>query len=172
MNRNIKRLIRQADDSLNKIYKNTFLELGKEGREILRSLDEYRYKVSKSKGIINNDEKMAKKLEECIEDLNHVSAYIYDFVFELENYEIVDETDSAKQLEFSKPEKPEFSEDDEVSENETTDETEESEETDNTEETNDEVTDEVENSMPDTSATEDKEEISQEDLDALFDGVE
>jgi hypothetical protein len=170
MDRNIKRLIRQAD-GLSKIYKNTFNELGKEGREILRNLDEYRYKISKSKGIVNNDEKMAKKLEECIEDLNHVSAYIYDFIFELENYEIVDESDSAKQLEFSKPENPEpVSEEDEsdteedTSADETTDES--------ADEESEDESDEVENSMPDMSKTEDKEDVSQEDLDALFEGIE
>lgn len=98
-----KRLLRQkitlAD--INQITNNVFTNLGKDGREILKAIENYKYKVSQFSQIVA-DEKGKKKIEDCIQDLDNVSAFIYSFVYDLENYELVEDYD--KQIEFDVPE--------------------------------------------------------------------
>lgn len=143
--RKFKRLIRA--DNLTNVYKSTFKNLGKDGRELLKQVEEYKYKMNQSKNVFN-DEKFIKKIDKYIEDLNNVSAFIYDFVFELENQDIVDDYD--RQIEFTVPkEKVEDTEQEETKQDttETKNDVEDKEETDN-EEVDTENMDDEENSAP------------------------
>ncbi len=95
--RPFKRLI-HAD--LQQIQNNVFSTLGKEGRNVLKNINDYKYKVTQFKEIVVND-KDKKQIEKCIKDLDNVSAFIYSFVYELENYELVEDFD--KKLDFTVP---------------------------------------------------------------------
>lgn len=148
----MKRLIRA--DNLTNVYKNTFKNLGKDGRKLLKQVEEYKYKVNQAKNIFNDD-KMVKQVEKCIEDLNNVSAFIYDFVFDLENYDIVDNHD--RQIEFTVPkEKPIEDTDEEI---------------DNKDFNNEEIDEDLEEPTDeDTDENqEDNEDLDDEDMSALFD---
>jgi len=93
-----KRLISLAD--LQQIENNVFTTLGKDGRNILKAINDYKYKVSQFSEIVA-DEKGKKKIQQCIQDLDNVSAFIYSFVYDLENYELVEDYD--KKIEFTVP---------------------------------------------------------------------
>lgn len=86
---------------LQQIQDNVFNTLGKDGRDVLKVIDDYKYKIAQFSEIVA-DEKGKKKISECIKDLDNVSAFIYSFVYELENYELVEDFD--KKLEFDVPE--------------------------------------------------------------------
>ena len=105
---------------INDIGNNVFENLGEDGRKLLQQIENYKYKMNDSKNLLIN-EKDQKKLEKSIQDLDNVSAFISDFVYELENYEIVDQVD--KKLEFKVEDEidedielPEFEEDDSLDE--------------------------------------------------------
>lgn len=162
-----KRLIKA--DNLNNVYKNIFKNLGKDGREVLKQIENYKYKISQNKEILS-DEKSSKQLDKCIEDLNNVSAFMYSFIFDLENFDIVDDYD--KQIEFSLP-KEETDEEDEtnIDNNETNDESQNNEEFNNVE--NEEMENEDE-SLDEENFEENEEEINEdsknmpENFDDLF----
>ena len=82
----------------NNIDSKTYENLGKDGRELLENIEEYKKKISDSKNLMFN-EKDQKKLEKCIDDLDNVSAFIYSFVYDLENSEVVDDYD--RKIEFN-----------------------------------------------------------------------
>lgn len=110
----MRRLIRRSDD-ISKIYKNMLNNLGKDGRELLKQVENYKFKISKSINILN-DEKIQKDIKKCVEDLSNVSAFIYDFVFDLENYDIVD-TNFNRQIEFTIDKKDDLNEDEKNNKN-------------------------------------------------------
>lgn len=98
----MKRLIaRKTLADLQNIEQNVFTTLGQDGRNILKAINDYKYKVSQFSEIVA-DEKGKKKIKECIKDLDNVSAFIYSFVYDLENYELVEDYD--KRIEFTVPE--------------------------------------------------------------------
>lgn len=83
---------------------NIFNNLGRDGRDLLKKIEEYKYSIVQQKELVVDD-KSQKQIQKCIDDLDNVSAFIYNFVYDLENYNNVDEYD--KRLEFSVPENAE-----------------------------------------------------------------
>jgi len=152
VDRSIKRLVKEKRlkrlIKANNVYDSVFKNLGKDGRDVLKIIEDYKYKVIQSLNIVTNDEQLSNKMEKYVEDLNNVSAFFYSFVFDMENYDIVDDCD--KQIEFDVPK----------------------EETENEEETNNEETDienvdnennNVEDDNVDTENNNDEEDTDNED---------
>ena len=100
----MKRLVRRADD----LYKTIFKNLGKDERKLLKEIENYKYKITQSLNMVN-DEKVNKKIQKYVDDLNNMSAFCYSFVFDMENYNIVDDNYN-KQIEFSAPKEEELEE--------------------------------------------------------------
>ena len=100
----MKRLVRRADD----LYKTIFKNLGKDGRKLLKEIENYKYKITQSLNMVN-DEKINKKIQKYVDDLNNMSAFCYSFVFDMENYNIVDDNYN-QQVEFSAPKEEELEE--------------------------------------------------------------
>ena len=153
----MKRLVRRADD----LYKTIFKNLGKDGRKLLKEIENYKYKITQSLNMVN-DEKINKKIQKYVDDLNNMSAFCYSFVFDMENYNIVDDNYN-KQIEFSAPKEEELEENWEE------------ENIDNT--SNDNQIDDIQNNEEQEMDNEENEEVEEtddnefeeENMDELFD---
>lgn len=152
----MKRLVRRADD----LYKTIFKNLGKDGRKLLKEIENYKYKITQSLNMVN-DEKINKKIQKYVDDLNNMSAFCYSFVFDMENYNIVDNYN--KQIEFSAPKEEELEENleeeniNDISNDDQTDDIQNNEEQEMDDENNEEVEETDDN------------EFEEENMDELFD---
>ena len=152
----MKRLVRRADD----LYKTIFKNLGKDGRKLLKEIENYKYKITQSLNMVN-DEKVNKKIQKYVDDLNNMSAFCYSFVFDMENYNIVDDNYN-KQIEFSAPKEEEL---------------EENLEEENIDNTSNDQMDDIQNNEEQKMDNEDNEEVEEiddnefeeENMDELFD---
>ena len=120
-----KNIISSSDEAV-------FNNLSKEGRNILKELQLYKSKVAQSLNVII-DEKSQKKIQDCAQSLENMMAYIYNIVYDLENYEFIEPYD--KQTEFTVPEDKDTDNEIDNEEDNTDDNIEE--DNDNTEEDND-----------------------------------
>lgn len=94
-----RRLVHAVD--VNQLSVNVFNELGTDGRDLLKQIEKYKYKITQTKELVV-DEKSQKQIQKCIDDLDNVSAFVYNFVYDLENHEHVNDYD--KQIEYTVPE--------------------------------------------------------------------
>lgn len=95
----IRRLIHAIDTNM--LSNNVFNDLGVDGRNLLKQIEQYKYKITQAKELVADD-KSQQRIQKCIDDLDNVSAFVYSFVYDLENYNNVDEYD--KQIEYNVPE--------------------------------------------------------------------
>ena len=157
----MKRLVRRADD----LYKTIFKNLGKDGRKLLKEIENYKYKITQSLNMVN-DEKINKKIQKYVDDLNNMSAFCYSFVFDMENYNIVDDNYN-KQIEFSAPKEEELEESWEAENIDNTSNDNQIDDIQNNEE--EEMDDENKEEDEETDDNEFEEENNEENIDELFD---
>ena len=80
---------RNTMDQNMKMVDYIFQGLSKEGRGILKHIEDFNYKLEKSLAMIENQDEIYKKLEQKKIILDSVSSQIYGLVFDLENFDIV-----------------------------------------------------------------------------------
>lgn len=80
----MKRLIRKAGNEEQVIN-----SIKNSGREILKSLEDYKFLLFQSSKLTANNSMMSSKLEQKSKELDRVSSNLYEILFEIENMTIV-----------------------------------------------------------------------------------
>jgi hypothetical protein len=83
----MKRLIRKSMMDLD-MFKSTIDQLGDEGRTVLKTLEEYKFKLEQAGRILQNDPELSQKLVQKRKTLDAAAGQIYSVVFDIENIDI------------------------------------------------------------------------------------
>ena len=176
----LKRLIRKADNELpsevetlvtteqqtvnvnTMFYANTLNGLAKEGREVLKMIEDYKFKLNQSANMFNGNKSLLNKLEQKEKILDNASGQIYSIIFDLENIDIMPEYEMS-QLSMGptfKPPAAEKNNEESIDNDETLDEELPEEEEKNSEE---EETEEIDEELPEEEEEKPEEENEKED---------
>jgi len=83
----MKRLIKSANSNI-KVFEGSIEQLTKQGREILRLMEDYKFKIDQTARIIKNDESLTQKIIQKKKLIDNAAGQIYTTVFDLENIDI------------------------------------------------------------------------------------
>lgn len=189
VDKSIKRLIKQAEETVSEVqkivmqdtpnafnantafYSNILKNIANEGREVLKTIENYKFKLNQSKNTMNGNQQLLKKLEQKEKIIDNAAGQIYSIVFDLENIDIMPEYDMS-QLSLGptfKPQDAEVNDDsqeqnDDAAENENKDNEENETSDDNAEdETSEEEKDNAEEESEDEKLPEEDEEEAGEE---------
>lgn len=71
-----------------KMYESAFENLGKEGRDILKSLEEYKFKLEQTSRMVSQIPKLSNGLMAKRKSIDEISNKLYQLVFDVENTDI------------------------------------------------------------------------------------
>lgn len=97
----MKRLIKQSDN--NNLIQHTLDSLSKEGRGVLKRIEDYKFKLDQSTNMLQGNQSLQNKLKQKLKILDSASAQIYGIVFDMENYDLTPNTYDEKQLALTTP---------------------------------------------------------------------
>lgn len=114
VDKSIKRLIKQAEETVSEVqkivmqdtpsafnvntafYSNILKNIANEGREVLKTIENYKFKLNQSKNAMNGNQQLLKKLEQKEKIIDNAAVQIYSIVFDLENIDIMPEYDMSQ----------------------------------------------------------------------------
>ena len=70
------------------MFKGTLDQLGNQGREILKLIEDYKFKLEQTARLLTNDQQLAQKVIQKKKQLDIASGQIYSIVFDVENLDI------------------------------------------------------------------------------------
>lgn len=83
----MKRLIKES--LMNpEVFENSLNQLSMQGRQILKALEDYKFKIEQTCRITANDQQLTQKLIQKKKQLDIASGQVYSIVFDIENYNI------------------------------------------------------------------------------------
>lgn len=82
-----KRLIKKAFMDI-EVLKGTLEQLSDEGRDILRAIEDYKFKLEQASRVVANDQMLAQKINQKQKILDAAAGQIYGIVFDIENIDI------------------------------------------------------------------------------------
>lgn len=96
---------KEVDNSqvINITLENTFHNLAEEGRKVLQTIEDYKFKLDQSTNMLNGNEKAQSKLEQKKKILDSASSQLYGIVFDLENFDLTPVTYEDEQLSLTAP---------------------------------------------------------------------
>ena len=77
--------------------------LAEEGRKVLQTIEDYKFKLDQSTNMLNGNEKAQSKLEQKKKILDSASSQLYGIVFDLENFDLTPVTYEDEQLSLTAP---------------------------------------------------------------------
>ena len=126
----VEKIIQSPTTIQQNVIQNNFQNLANEGRQVLKFIDDYKFKMIQSLNMLK-DQKLKNRLEQKQKLLMSASSLIYSIVFDLENQNITPDTYEEEQLNIANiPTNEENVSEDNISEEDTN----ELEETDKSEE--------------------------------------
>ena len=97
----MKRLIKKSDN--NNLIQHILDSLSKEGRDVLKRIEDYKFKLDQSTNMLQGNQSLQNKLKQKLKILDSASAQIYGIVFDMENYDLTPNTYDEKQLALTTP---------------------------------------------------------------------
>ncbi len=86
----MKRLIKQSVMNIEN-FKGSLNQLSNEGRNILKLIEDYKFKLDQTCRITSNDKELTKKLLQKRKQMDMASSQIYSIVFDIDNIDITNE---------------------------------------------------------------------------------
>lgn len=81
-------------------FENTLSQLSSKGREVLKSIEDYKFTVEQTTRLLANDQHLAQKIIQKKKILDQAAGLIYSVVFDIENIDITQEyNDQAQEVE-------------------------------------------------------------------------
>lgn len=129
-------------------------QISDQGRNILKSIEEYKFFVEQASRVVQNDQKLTELIINKKKNLDQAAQQIYDVVFEIENVDVIalyNEQQKAVEENKEEPQQPdtETLDPEENKENEESTEPKEPENSEGSEEQKDEEKDNAEKSQDD-----------------------
>lgn len=78
------------------MFKGTLEQLSNQGREILKDIEEYKFKLEQAARITTNDQQITQKIIQKQKQLDVASGQIYAIVFDIENIDITQAYDQQQ----------------------------------------------------------------------------
>ena len=88
---------------INITLENTFHSLAEEGRKVLQTIEDYKFKLDQSTNMLNGNEQAQNKLDQKKKILDSASSQLYGIVFDLENFDLTPVTYEDEQLSLTAP---------------------------------------------------------------------
>lgn len=83
----MKRLVKQSIMNI-EMFKGTLNQLSDEGRDILKLIEDYKFKLDQTCRLTANDQQLTQKLVQKRKQLDVASGQIYSIVFDIDNIDI------------------------------------------------------------------------------------
>ena len=83
----MKRLIKQSIMNI-EMFKGSLNQLSDEGRDILKLIEDYKFKLDQTCRLTANDQQLTQKLQQKRKQLDVASGQIYSIVFDIDNIDI------------------------------------------------------------------------------------
>ena len=95
----------EVDNSqvVNITLENTFHGLAEEGRKVLQTIEDYKFKLDQTTNMLNGNEQAQNKVEQKKKILDSASSQLYGIVFDLENFDLTPVTYEDEQLSLTAP---------------------------------------------------------------------
>ena len=95
----------EVDNSqvVNITLENTFHGLAEEGRKVLQTIEDYKFKLDQATNMLNGNEQAQNKVEQKKKILDSASSQLYGIVFDLENFDLTPVTYEDEQLSLTAP---------------------------------------------------------------------
>ncbi len=87
----MKRLIKRSMMNI-EMFKGTLNQLSDEGRNILKLIEDYKFKLDQTCRLTSNNQELTQKLQQKRKQLDVASSQIYSIVFDIDNVDITQPT--------------------------------------------------------------------------------
>ena len=101
----MKRLIKESVMS-QEMFESNLKQLSEKGREILRSIEDYKFTIEQAARVFTNDQQLTQKLIQKRKTMDAAAGQIYSVVFDIENIDIVSAYESQVAQSTQQPSAP------------------------------------------------------------------